>query len=134
MTHTYALLEVSQQAFDEIKKLLEEADYYHAVTPEGYLDMNGIALQRGVPKSNENTMVVVRQDFVEEMVKRGFAISPPTDEEYKEVILLLRTDPDQTFVDALLKVRETKKQMREAGDRRDWDECDRLERELKGEE
>lgn len=43
-THTYALLEVSKQAYDEIAKKLREAEYGHAINNDGEIDMNGIAL------------------------------------------------------------------------------------------
>lgn len=33
MTHTYAILEISQSAFDEIKAKLEAAGYQHAFEP-----------------------------------------------------------------------------------------------------
>ncbi len=45
MTHTYALMEVSRAAFDEIKAKLLAAGYDHAVHDDGAtLDMHGIAL------------------------------------------------------------------------------------------
>lgn len=45
-THTYATLEVSAEAYDEVKRLLEKAEYHHAFH-EGLIDMHGIALERG---------------------------------------------------------------------------------------
>ena len=44
-THTYAILRVSQAAYDEIKAKLEEASYDHAFHEDGLIDMHGIALQ-----------------------------------------------------------------------------------------
>lgn len=44
-THTFATLEVSQAAFDEIEKKLREAGYDHAFV-DGLIDMHGIALER----------------------------------------------------------------------------------------
>jgi hypothetical protein len=48
-TYTYAILEISQAAFDEIKAKLEAADYRHAIIREEgcypVLDMHGIALK-----------------------------------------------------------------------------------------
>lgn len=44
-THTFATLEVSQTAFDEIEKKLREADYGHAFV-DGLIDMHGLALER----------------------------------------------------------------------------------------
>lgn len=49
-THTYATLEVSAEAFDEIKKLLHEAKYDHAFDG-ACIDMHGIGLVRGTPAS-----------------------------------------------------------------------------------
>jgi hypothetical protein len=46
MTHTYALLEVSPAAYDEIAAKLREAGYNQAFGDEGEIDMHGIALGR----------------------------------------------------------------------------------------
>ena len=43
MTHTYAILPISPEAFDEIALALRAAGYDHAFTEDG-LDMHGIAL------------------------------------------------------------------------------------------
>lgn len=45
-THTYALLEVSAVAYDEIKQKLTDADYTHTFGSDGEIDMSGIALIR----------------------------------------------------------------------------------------
>lgn len=48
MTHTYAILEVSQKVFDEIKHRLKQVDYHHTFgTDDGapIIDMHGIALK-----------------------------------------------------------------------------------------
>lgn len=44
MTHTYALLEISQAAYDEIRQKLREAGYQHAFGDDGEIDMHGIAV------------------------------------------------------------------------------------------
>lgn len=44
-THTYAILEVSPAAYDEIRAKLEAAGYEHAFH-DGLVDMHGLALQR----------------------------------------------------------------------------------------
>lgn len=44
MSYTFALLEVSQEAYDEIAKKLHDADYGHAFMEDGAIDMHGIAL------------------------------------------------------------------------------------------
>ena len=49
-THTYALLEVSHNAWKEIKAKLLEAGYDHAINDEGEIDMHGIALVSDVCK------------------------------------------------------------------------------------
>lgn len=46
MTHTFAELEVSAAAYDEIRKLLEEAGYQHAFMEDGVIDMHGIGLTK----------------------------------------------------------------------------------------
>ncbi len=43
MSHTFALLAVSKQTYDEIKAKLEAADYQHAFVDEA-IDMHGIGL------------------------------------------------------------------------------------------
>lgn len=45
-THTYALLEVSSAAYDEIAKKLKDAGYGHVFSSEGHIDMHGLALSR----------------------------------------------------------------------------------------
>lgn len=49
MTHTYALLEVSAAAYDEIAAKLCEAGYSHAVNDDGEIDMRGLALTKPAP-------------------------------------------------------------------------------------
>lgn len=44
-THTYAVLNVSQQTYDEIRSKLQTAAYDHAFHEDGKIDMHGIALQ-----------------------------------------------------------------------------------------
>ena len=44
MTYTYAILEVSQATYDEIRLRLIAADYAHAIDGT-VIDMHGIALQ-----------------------------------------------------------------------------------------
>lgn len=54
MTRTYALMEVSRDAFTEIKGKLEDAKYFHSIHDGGStLDMHGIALQAGESVSCE---------------------------------------------------------------------------------
>lgn len=51
MTHTYAIMEVSQKAYDEIRGKLEAAGYSDQIDQDGSLDMHGIALAvEDVPK------------------------------------------------------------------------------------
>jgi hypothetical protein len=45
-THTYALLPVSKQTFDEIARKLRDAGYDHAFD-DGVIDMHGIGLEQG---------------------------------------------------------------------------------------
>lgn len=44
MTHSYVTMQVSAQAYDEIKKILIDAGYDHAIGDHGELDMHGIAI------------------------------------------------------------------------------------------
>lgn len=46
MTHTFATLEVSAEAYDEIAGKLREAGYDHAFVT-GAIDMHGIGITRG---------------------------------------------------------------------------------------
>lgn len=51
-THTYAVLDVSAAAYDEIRRKLEDANYQHAFHPDGgriLIDMHGIAIAKEVP-------------------------------------------------------------------------------------
>ncbi len=51
MTHTYAVLEVSQAVYDEIRAKLEAAGYDHAFHEDpDVIDMHGIALQAEGPR------------------------------------------------------------------------------------
>jgi hypothetical protein len=49
MTHTYAVLEISRKAYDEIHAKLEDAGYQHAFIHEDegrdVIDMHGIAVK-----------------------------------------------------------------------------------------
>ncbi len=57
-THTYAVLEVSPEAFREIRAKLEAADYHHAIHENAddgpTIDMHGIglAVERQVPSAS----------------------------------------------------------------------------------
>jgi hypothetical protein len=44
MTHTHANLEVSDDTYNEIRRLLKAAGYDHAFLDGGAIDMHGIAL------------------------------------------------------------------------------------------
>lgn len=45
-THTYVVLEVSDQTYCEIRELLAKAGWQQALMPDNEIDMHGIALQR----------------------------------------------------------------------------------------
>jgi len=51
-THTYTLLELSDQAYDEIAIKLRDAGYDHAFTKNGEIDMHGIGVVR-TPDTSE---------------------------------------------------------------------------------
>lgn len=50
MTYTYAVLDVSREAYDEIRGKLEAAGYQHAFHDD-LIDMHGIALKAGAADS-----------------------------------------------------------------------------------
>jgi len=56
-THTYAKLELSSDAYDEIKEKLVRAGYQQAFINDGTIDMHGIGVTRGpaLPSTNLNT-------------------------------------------------------------------------------
>jgi hypothetical protein len=56
-THTYALLEISQAAYDEIAAKLREASYDHAFLDGGAIDMHGLAVTRAAAEP-ENELLV----------------------------------------------------------------------------
>lgn len=57
-THTYALLEVSPGAYDEITDRLRYYGWEAAINDEGEIDMHGLALVRShVPNSTQETMM-----------------------------------------------------------------------------
>lgn len=47
MTYTYAILEISPAAYDEIAAKLKAAGYGHVFGSDSEMDMHGIALSRG---------------------------------------------------------------------------------------
>lgn len=44
LTYTYALLEVSETAYEEIARKFREAGYDHVFGSDGEIDMQGVAL------------------------------------------------------------------------------------------
>lgn len=48
MSHTYAILELSKAAVDEIRQKLADNGYDHAFHGDGLIDMHGIAVSYGV--------------------------------------------------------------------------------------
>jgi hypothetical protein len=55
VTHTYAILEISRAAWDEIRRKLADAGYRHAFHDNETIDMHGIALQPEPEESHEET-------------------------------------------------------------------------------
>lgn len=43
-THTYVTMEVSSATYEEVARLLKEADYHHCFNDDGEIDMHGLAL------------------------------------------------------------------------------------------
>jgi hypothetical protein len=54
-THTYALLEVSAAAYDEVASKLRACGYGSSINDEGEIDMHGIALVRSQPETSMDT-------------------------------------------------------------------------------
>ena len=46
MTHTFVILEISKEAFNEISSKLREAQYDHSFIEDDLIDMHGIAIKR----------------------------------------------------------------------------------------
>jgi len=55
-THTIVEMDVSQQAYDEIRAKLEEAGYDHVFMEDGVIDMTGIGITRGEPLQLKTTV------------------------------------------------------------------------------
>ncbi len=53
-THTYAILELSKPAYDEIRAKLDAAGYQHAFHDDGVIDMHGIAVNIEQEPKNES--------------------------------------------------------------------------------
>lgn len=65
-THTFAVLELSQSAYLEIRKLLEDAGYQHAFTTSDgrpVIDMQGIAVASKVRLEGESVQAFRRRQF-----------------------------------------------------------------------
>lgn len=54
-THSYALVNVSASAYDEVKAILEQAGYQHAIDQQqNVIDMHGLALRLDPAKAPAN--------------------------------------------------------------------------------
>lgn len=60
-THTYAELELSKAAYDEIAKKLRDAGYDHAFMEDGTIDMHGIGVTREVNEVDRATVELERR-------------------------------------------------------------------------
>lgn len=60
-THTYANLEVSPAAYDEVAAKLRAARYDHVFSEHGEIDMNGIALVASAEPLNDALAEMTRQ-------------------------------------------------------------------------
>lgn len=60
MTHSLARLEISPEAYDEIKALFDKAGYSHVFMSDGMINMNGIGIVPKVhPKVEEKTLDLI---------------------------------------------------------------------------
>ena len=104
MTRTYARLDVSEAAYNEIAGILTRAGYHHAFHQHGYgmvIDMHGLALSRAAvrmePESGAmRTQVSLtrwqsRTVIYAEQIKAAIVISPPSER-------IPPTDHDVTLV------------------------------------
>ncbi|MBY3433066.1 hypothetical protein HFN89_02585 [Rhizobium laguerreae] len=69
MTHTYATLEVSIEAYDEIAQKLKDASYGHAFMEDGVIDMHGIGLLRAHPTQTPNNRFAAGKRMVSNTVR-----------------------------------------------------------------
>lgn len=57
-THTYAELELSTAAYDEIAAKLRAADYDHAFMDDGTIDMHGIGVTKALDTKDSSAVRV----------------------------------------------------------------------------
>ena len=62
VTHTFAVMQLSEAAYGEIRKSLEQAGYDHAFLEDGLLDMHGIAVGQKPAAAVENPHIEHAQD------------------------------------------------------------------------
>lgn len=70
MTHTYAVLELSRAAVEEIRRKFEEAGYQHAFLEDGVIDMHGIAVRAREDIDMHEIAVRAREDTAEELLAK----------------------------------------------------------------
>ena len=58
MTYTFTYLEISEDAYNEIKAKLKDAEYEHAFVEENVIDMHGIALKKLEKPTNNHSIDV----------------------------------------------------------------------------
>lgn len=76
-THTYALLEISQGAYEEIAEKLRAAGYADAINEEGEIDMHGIALTQCPQGDAALTATVAATSEVADVAPQGIATESP---------------------------------------------------------
>jgi hypothetical protein len=64
MTYTYAIMEVSQRAYDEVRSKLERWGYADQIDSAGNLDMHGIALTCAGRASSHPKIMLDKQDEI----------------------------------------------------------------------
>jgi hypothetical protein len=75
MTHSVAKMIVSQATWSEIADALREANYHHVFTPDGSIDMTGIALERDPVRSMPpNVIEIDATDLTRDAVRRIYQI------------------------------------------------------------
>lgn len=68
-THTFATLELTPAAYDEIRTKLTAAEYQHTFMDDGAIDMHGIGVTRGPEAPPQPAPDSERIDWLEEMFR-----------------------------------------------------------------
>jgi ribA/ribD-fused uncharacterized protein len=82
MTHTYVVMDVSQQTYDEVRANLRAAGYEHAIGQAGDLDMHGLALALNPAIEPRELVTIDGKTMAPEHLDRGPGFIKPDDAEH----------------------------------------------------